>query len=45
MKAVAAAYRARSLQEFQQTLDAHRAQLVDDPFVNSHLTVWHIPQA
>lgn len=39
MKAVSAAYRARSLQAFQETLDAHRAQLVDDPLVNTHLTV------
>jgi len=39
MKAVAAAYRARSLQAFQETLDAHRTQLVDDPFVNGHPTV------
>ena len=47
MKAVAAAYQARSLQAFQDTLAAHRPQLVDDAFVNAHLTVrqrlarWH----
>ncbi len=39
MKAVAAAYQARSLQAFQDTLAAHRPQLVDDAFVNAHLTV------
>ena len=39
MKAVSAAYRARSLQAFQEALDEHRAQLVEDPFVNTHLTV------
>lgn len=39
MKAVSAAYRARSLQTFQETLDEYRIQLVEDPFVNTHLTV------
>ena len=39
MKAVAAAYQARSLQAFQDTLATYRAQLVDDAFVNAHLTV------
>lgn len=45
MKAVSAAYRARSLQAFQETLDEHRAQLVEDPFVNTHLTVRARPTA
>ena len=39
MKAVAAAYQARSLQAFQDTLATYKAQLVDDAFVNAHLTV------
>ena len=39
MKAVAAAYQARSLQAFQDTLATYKAQLVDDAFVNGHLTV------
>ena len=43
MKAVAAAYQARSLQAFQDTLAAHRPQLVDDAFVNAHLTVHSSP--
>ena len=39
MKAVAAAYQARSLQAFQDTLATYRPQLVDDAFVNAHLIV------
>ncbi|KXZ44775.1 hypothetical protein GPECTOR_62g890 [Gonium pectorale] len=37
MRAVAQAYRDRSLQSFQDQLAAHKAQLVDDTVVHAHL--------
>ena len=38
MVAVARAYKARSLADFQAALDAHKAQLGDDPIVHFHLS-------
>ena len=38
MKAVAKAYQARSLQDFQTALKAHKAELVDDAVVHVHLS-------
>ena len=38
MKAVAKAYQARSLQDFQSTLTAYREELVDDSVVHLHLS-------
>lgn len=38
MIAVAKAYKDRSLQGFQDALALHKAQLVDDPIVHSHLS-------
>jgi len=39
MKAVAQAYKDRSLQAFQETLDKYKEQLAGDPVVHSHLSV------
>lgn len=38
MRAVAKAYKDRSLQEFQGVLDQYKGALVDDPIVHSHLS-------
>lgn len=38
MKAVAKAYQARSLQDFQTSLTAYKEELVDDPVVHLHLS-------
>lgn len=38
MKAVAKAYQARSLQDFQSTLTAYKEELVDDGIVHLHLS-------
>jgi hypothetical protein len=38
MIAIARAYKARSLSDFQAALTAHRAQLMDDPIVHAHLS-------
>ena len=38
MVAVARAYKARSLADFQAALDSHKAQLGDDPIVHFHLS-------
>ncbi|KAK9898553.1 PCI-domain-containing protein, partial [Cystobasidium minutum MCA 4210] len=37
MKAIATAYAHRSLQEYQDALKAHKAQLSDDPIIRNHL--------
>lgn len=38
MRTVAKAYQDRSLQEFQEALQAHAQQLVEDPVVHTHLS-------
>ena len=37
MKAIAEAYKKRSLYEFKQVLEKYKEQLVDDPTINSQL--------
>lgn len=37
MKAIATAYAHRSLQEYQDALKTHKAQLSDDPIIRNHL--------
>ena len=37
MKAIATAYEHRSLEEYQEALEKHKAQLSDDPIIRTHL--------
>lgn len=38
MRVVAKAHQDRSLHSFQEALDTHRAELIEDPVVHSHLS-------